>query len=161
MRPTGSPEELERRRLRAVQLLEAGHGPAEIGRMLGVTRGAVSQWKMAYQTGGREAVLAKRHPGPTAKLTARQRQQLVKILLKGARAAGYHTELWTLPRIAEVIRQRFGVEYEQSAVWRVLHKMAWSCQKPERRAREADEEAVAHWRSRDWPRIKKRPTKRA
>ena len=161
MRPTGSPDELERRRLRAVQLLKAGHGPAEIGRMLGVTRGAVLQWKKAYQEGGREAILAKRHPGPRPKLSARQRQQLVKILLKGARAVGYHTELWTLPRIAEVICQRFGVEYEQSAVWRVLHKMDWSCQKPERRAREADEEAVARWRSQDWPRIKKRTPKQA
>jgi transposase len=152
---------LEHRRLRAVQLLEAGHGPAEIGRMLGVTRGAVSQWKKVYQRGGREAVLAKPHPGPTPKLTARQRQQLVKILLKGARAAGYRTELWTLPRIAEVIRQRFGVKYEQSAVWRVLHKMDWSCQKPERRAREANEEVVVRWRAQDWRRIKKRAPKRA
>jgi hypothetical protein len=38
--------------------------------------------------------------------------------------------------------------------------MGWSCQKPERRARERDEEAIAAWRKNDWLRIKKRSKKR-
>ena len=82
------------------------------------------------------------------------------LLLKGARAQGYHTELWTLPRVADLIQKHFGVIYESSSVWHVLNRMGWSCQKPERRARERDEDKIAQWRSKDWPRIKKRRTKR-
>jgi hypothetical protein len=37
MRPKGSPEELERRRIRALQLVEAGESPHDVARILGVT----------------------------------------------------------------------------------------------------------------------------
>ncbi len=160
MRPTGSPKELERRRLRAMALLQQGHLQSEIARMLGVTAGAVSQWKKAYQTKGAKGIAAKRHPGPVPRLSDRQRRQLERILLKGARKQGYRTELWTLPRIAEVIQRRFGETYDPSSVWHILRKMDWSCQKPERRARERDEERIARWRKDDWRRIKKSTKKR-
>lgn len=161
MRPTGSPKELERRRLRAMALLQQGHAQAEIARMLGVTAGAVSQWKKAYQASGAKGIAAKRHPGPVPGLCGKARKQLERILLKGARKQGYRTELWTLPRIAEVIQRRLGVSYDPSSVWHILRKMDWSCQKPERLARERDEERIARWRKQDWPRIKKSEKKRS
>lgn len=161
MRPKGTPEELERRRHRAMALLEEGYGPSEVARMVGVTSGAVSQWKKAYQRNGPKALNAKPHPGPVPKLTAKQREKLARLLSKGPGQHGYRTELWTLKRVAEVIRKHFGVRYDPSGVWHVLRGMDWSCQKPERRARERDEKAIARWRSKDWPRIKKRATKRA
>jgi len=34
--------------------------------------------------------------------------------------------------------------------------MGWSCQKPQRRARERDEATIARWRKKEWPRLKKR-----
>lgn len=161
MRPTGSPKELERRRLWAMALLEQGHAQVEIARMLGVTAGAVSQWKKAYQAKGTKGIAAKRHPGPVPGLSGKAQKQLERILLKGARKQGYRTELWTLPRIAEVIQRRFGVSYHPSSVWHILRKMDWSCQKPERLARERDEERIARWRKQDWPRIKKSEKKRS
>ena len=103
---------------------------------------------------------AKPHPGKPSRLTAAQRQRLAKLLLQGARKHGYSTELWTLARVAELIAMKFGVEYHPGHVWHVLRGMGWSSQKPERRARERDEQAVATWRRGDWPRIKKRPKKR-
>jgi len=136
-------------------LLQQGHTQVEIARRLGVTAGAVSQWKKAFQAEGPKGIAAKRHPGPVSRLTERQRKQLAGILLKGPGKQGYGTELWTLPRIAEVIQRRFGVTYDPSSVWHILRKMDWSCQKPERRARERDEERIARWRKQDWPRIKK------
>jgi transposase len=49
--------------------------------------------------------MAKPHAGPKPKLNARQRRWLVQRLLKGAKANGYSTELWTCPRIVEVIER--------------------------------------------------------
>ena len=152
--------EREQRRLRAMGLLDKGWSQAEVARALGVTQGAVSQWKKAYQRDGPAGVKARPHPGPKPKLTATQRGQLGRLLLKGARAHGYRTELWTLRRVAEVIRRRFGPQYDPSGVWHVLRNMGWSCQKPERRARERDEQRIARWRKPDWPRIKKSAPKR-
>jgi putative transposase len=57
--------------------------------------------------------------------------------------------------VAKVIEEQFGIEYDPSGVWHVLRRMGWSCQKPERQARERDEDAIATWRKTDWPRIKK------
>jgi hypothetical protein len=45
------------------------------------------------------------------------------LLVKGPLRAGYRTELWTLPRIAEVIHQHFGVRHHPSHVWRILNAL--------------------------------------
>ncbi len=73
----------------------------------------------------------------------------------GHMVSGYKTDLWTLKRVVELIQKHFGVSYDPSGVWHVLRSMGWSCQRPEHRARECDEEAVAAWRRKTWPRLKK------
>ena len=160
MRPKGTPKELERRRLRAMALLDKGVSGVEVAKAVGATPGAVSQWKTRYQRAGPDALIAKHHPGPEPKLSAKQRQRLGRMLGQGACQHGYATELWTLKRIGELIGSHFGVAYEQSGVWRLLRAMGWSCQKPERRARERDDEAVVRWRAQEWPRIKKSASQR-
>ena len=160
MRPKGSAEELERRRRRAMALFEQGMKLAAVARAVGTSRASVTRWRQAYEAGGHKALRAEPHPGGTSRLTVAQRKGLIRLLLQGPRKHGYATELWTLARVAEVIAVNFGVDYHPSAVWHILRAMGWSCQKPERRARERDEQAIATWRRRDWPRIKKRPKKR-
>jgi transposase len=75
-------------------------------------------------------------------------------LLRGAEAHGFDTELWTLPRVAEVIWRLTGVSYHPGHVWWLLRRHRWSPQRPARRASERDEAAIACWRAEDWPRIK-------
>lgn len=156
MRPHGTKQELEARRMRAVALLERGMGVCDVARAVGVRSGSVSRWKTAYERGGKEALKAKPHPGGKPRMTVEQKQELLGLLAKGPRAHGYKTELWTLQRVADVIRKQYRIAYHPSQVWRILREQGWSCQKPERRARERDEDAVARWRREDWPRIKKR-----
>ena len=110
---------------------------------------------MAMDAGGVKALAAKPVPGRPPKLDLAQRQRLGQLLLKGPAHFGYHTQLWTLERIAEVIERTFDVTYDPSQVWRILLDLGWSCQKPESRARERDERAIERWRKVDWPRIKK------
>jgi len=166
MRPKGSaaqleqPAQLEQRRRLAVSLLDEGMKPAKVAKRVGTSRASVTRWRQAYEDRGQEALKAKPHPGKPKRLTARQRQRLAKLLLQGARKHGYSTDLWTLARVAEVIAGVFGVEYHPGHVWYILRSMGWSCQKPERRARERDEQAIARWRREDWPRIKKRAKER-
>ena len=160
MRPHGSAEELERRRRRGVALLQKGHGVREAARMVGVTPGAVVEWRNRFKKKGDQGLAAKPHPGRKAKLSDAQRKKLIGLLKKGPQAHGYKTDLWTLPRVAEVIHNRFGVRYDPSHVWRILNAMGWSAQKPERRARERDEQAIVRWPKKDWPRIKKSEKKR-
>jgi len=157
MRPKGSPAELEVRRRLGGRLLAEGKGVREVARLVGASPSSVERWKQALDEGGTEALRAKPHPGRRPYLTGRQKERLRRLLLKGPRAAGYPTDLWTCPRVAEVIERRFEVRYHPDHVWRLLQSLGWSCQKPERRARECDEEAIRRWREVEWPRIKKRP----
>ncbi len=123
--------------------------------MVGASPAAVTRWRQAYEKRGEAGLCAKPHPGRTPKLSLKQRRKLIRLLKRGPGKHGYRTELWTLKRVAEVIRKQFGVRYDPSGVWHVLRQLGWSCQKPERRARERDEKAIERWRKKDWPRIKK------
>jgi len=155
MRPHGSAKTLEQRRLRAVALLEAGLTMEEVSHRVGTSIASVSRWHQAVVEGGVAALAAKPVPGRPRKLQKSECRRLVKLLLKGAMAYGYPNELWTLKRIARVIFREFGVRYHPNHVWRVLRELRWSCQVPERRPVQRDEEAVEHWKRSPWPHIKK------
>jgi transposase len=155
MRPNGDPKELERRRRRAIALLEEGLMPVEVARRVGVDRRSVRRWKAAYRKRGEAALAAKPAPGRPAKLSERDLRRLERQLLKGAHAAGFASDLWTCPRVAQWIEERFGIEYHVRHVPRVLRGLGFSPQKPDRRAVERDEPAIVQWVKRDWPRVKK------
>ena len=102
-----------------------------------------------------EALKARPHPGRKPRLNAKQKRQLIDILLAGPLKAGYQNDLWTYRRVAEVVAKKFHVEYHPDHIGKLLHDLGWTCQIPEQRAREADDAAMARWRKQDWPRIKK------
>lgn len=158
MRPKGSAEALEVRRQIAGRLLQGGKGIREVARLVGASPASVFRWKESLERGGKEALIAKPHPGRPSRLTVEQKEGLKATLLLGPRVAGFTTDLWTLARVAQVIENRFGVKYHPGHVWRILREMGWSPQKPERRARERDEQAIERWRAEEWPRIEKKPT---
>lgn len=80
-----------------------------------------------------------------------------KLLLKGAVAAGFPTNLWTCARIAQAIEEHFGVRYHIDHIGRLMRALGWSPQKPARRALERDETAIAAWVKSKWPGVKKTP----
>lgn len=156
MRPPGAPKQLEKRRRRAVQLLESGQRLSAVASQVGAAVSSVFRWCQAYRRKGTRGLDARPTPGRPPRLSTSQKRQLVRLLTRGALHAGYRTDLWTMPRVTELIHQEFGVRYHPAHVWKVLTALGWSCQKPERRAVERDEVAIARWKREDWPRIKKR-----
>lgn len=155
MRPHGSPKQLEARRVRAIALVNEGRSLSEVARMVGSHASSVMRWRDAARRGGSAALKSKPAPGRPRKLTQRQTKRLVKLLLKGATAFGHSTELWTTRRIADLIEKEFGVSYHRDHVGRLLHRLDWSYQKPDRRALERDEQEIERWKREEWPRIKK------
>lgn len=157
MRPSGSPQELEQRRLRALRLLSEGFAPVEVARQIGVDRRSVRRWKASARKGGAKAVAARPASGRPRRLVARDLTRLRRLLLKGAQAAGLPTDLWTCPRVSWLIQRQFGVRYHPAHVSRLLHGLGFSPQKPTRRAIERDEPRIRAWIEQDWPRVKKTP----
>jgi transposase len=149
---------MEARRMRAADLFRRGVIPSEIARQLGVTHQVVSEWRKAWRQGGRSALRSAGRVGRPAKLSTAQLVKVEKALAKGAEANGYVTDLWTLPRVAEVIERLTGVSYHPGYVWYILRKqLRWSWQRPARRAVERDDDAIERWVKRRWPQVKKEP----
>ena len=155
MRPYGTAQQLEKRRRQAIQLLKAGKNLSAVARALSASVSSVFRWFQTYQEKGSRGLRPQPTPGRPPKLSKSQKSQLAKVLLKGPLAVGYRTDLWTLKRVAKVIDQEFGVQYHPCHVWKLLAGIGWSCQKPERRALQRDEEGIAHWKRYRWPHIKK------
>jgi transposase len=153
--------QMERRRRQAARLFEKGWPVAEVARRLGVARQVGYRWHEAWQSGGAAALASKGPAGPKSKLDPTQTERIVDALLEGPAAYGYKTQLWTLPRVAGLIEDLTGVRYHPGHVWRVLGSLGFSCQRPERRAIERDEQAIRHWKRVTWPNIKKKPPGKA
>jgi len=120
MRPVGGAKQLERRRERAIALLKDGRAPVEVARLVGVDRRSVRRWNAAYRRAGVAGLAARPVPGRPSKLTARQREQLETLLLRGAEASGFESDLWTCPRVAHMIGRRFGIRYHVDHIGRLL-----------------------------------------
>ena len=157
MRPRGSAAVLEARRRQALALLKEGHSLQAVARWLRCAASSVMRWRDAVRRHGARGFQVGASPGRPPKLTKRQRQHLVRLLLQGSLAHGYRTDLWTTSRVAEVIARHFGIQYHPDHVGRLLHALGWTPQKPERRALQRKEAAIARWKRQEWPRVKKTP----
>lgn len=156
MRPHGTAPQLERRRRQAIRLLKAGNTLSAVARAVSASVSSVFRWDETYRKKGLTGLRPRPTPGRPPKLSLSQKKRLTTVLVKGPLAAGYRTDLWTLQRVAQMIRKQFGVAYHPCHVWKLLGSLGWSCQKPERRALQRDEAAIAHWKRSRWPHIKKR-----
>jgi len=149
-------KQMEERRRKGGQLLQAGkHSQAAIARRLGVSRATVSDWAKQVSAGGLRALRCRSVSGRPPRLSAEQRKRLLQILKRGAQAAGFRSERWTMGRVQQIIRREFKVVYHVHYMNRLLERLDWSLQQPLASAQEQEEELIRAWIQRDWPRIKK------
>ena len=150
-------DSLEKRRLQAAGLLAKGLSEAEVARQVGVHRQSVNRWNWTLETTGRAGLKKAGRAGRKSLLTKTDLRRVEAKLKKGPEAFGYETGLWTTQRVAELIDQTFGVRYHPDHVWKILRGLGWSCQRPVGRALERDEGAIAGWKKKRWPELKKKP----
>jgi transposase len=151
----------ECRRLRAWELWQQGWKQKDIAVALGVSKGAVSQWIKRAKTQGLEGLRRHPAPGPQPKLSAEQWMHLSQLLAQGAEAFGFRGQVWTTRRVAQVIKEHFGVSYHPAHCSRILRALHYSVQKPLERARQRDEEAIKRWKDERWPALKKKPNRKS
>src|SRR5262245_17498387 len=148
---------LEERRLQAARLFAKGLHPAEVARRLGVSRQSTSVWYRAWEAEDNQGLKRAERAGRPPLLTEKELRQVERALLKGPRAHGWNSDLWTLKRVADVIAMETGVRYHIGHVWWILKQLRWTWQKPARRAMERDEEGIRRWVREECPEVKKGP----
>jgi len=157
-RPIGSGLKLEERRRKAVaEALESDLPRAEIAKKYKVSRRGLYLWLSAYSRDKKKGLSSRPTPGAPRRLSSAQMKVLEELLLKGAKAAGFPNDLWSCPRIRDLIEKRFGVSYHVDHIGRLLSRLGWSPQRPEKQAIERDDKRIRHWVKREFPRIKKKP----
>jgi transposase len=147
--------EYETLRRRCVELSEAGWKQSAIAQAFGLTQGWVSQTLKKYRQLGVLALKEGKRTGAPARLTADQLTELVSELKKGPQQHSFQGAIWTRPRVNEVIKRRFGISYDLSQIGRLLKKVGWSRQLPQRKARQQDPHAVEQWRNERLVELKK------
>jgi transposase len=143
-------------RLAAAEWMEEGATDQEVATRFRVSRMSANRWRHALVAGGRSALASKGPGGARCRLSPAQLTELETLLDAGPAAWGWADQCWTLPRIASVLRERFGVDYTLPGLDLLLHRLGWSVQVPARRAAERDEERITGWREETWPETKDR-----
>lgn len=157
MRSKGTPAELEHRRLLAVQRVLEGYSTEEVAAFLDVDPRSVRRWVAAYRAEGDEGLWAQPTSGRPPKLTSTQEKIIRRWLADKPTEHGFATDLWTGPRVAQMIRQEFAIELNPKSLTVWLRRRGFTPQKPQRVPRQRDPEVIAAWLETQWPRIKKKP----
>jgi transposase len=118
--------ELRRRRLEAWRLLSQGMAQVDVARRLKVSRQTMSRWGKLS-----EVQLAKvQRAGRKGRLGAAGKAWLKAALLRGAKAHGFATDRWTLPRVAALLETHRGVHYSTVHAWRLMHELGFPSRPP-------------------------------
>lgn len=156
MRSPGSPAELERRRLLAVQRVCEGYPIEEVADFLGVHRTTVSRWIAAFRAQGSAGLLGHAASGRPRKLTTTQAKIVLRGLVDDPTEHGFATELWTAARLGQLIEQECGVAFNPRDLSAWLRCRGLTPQKPQRVPRKRDPAEIQEWLASDWPRLQKK-----
>src|SRR3984893_13682500 len=125
-------DEMEKRRLEAVQDLQQGLTQSKVARKFFVSRSTASRWNRALQQKGVDALRKRRATGRPSRLSREQLDLIPDIFAQGATVHGFPNKRWTTARLAAVIEARFGVHYDQAHVGRMMQKLG--LREPRKRA---------------------------
>ena len=144
-------------RIMAVRRVREGESPSSVMKSYGLCRTSIYRWLRDAKAGGEASLKSHKHPGPAAKLTDKQKQQVRKwICGKDPRQYGFDFGLWTRGIVVSLIERKFRKKLSVTTVGRLLAELGITPQKPLRRAYERDPQAVEKWKMVDYPKLKKR-----
>ena len=142
--------------MEAVKRLRQGVPAAVVAADLGVAINTVYYWGKLAREGGKKSLKSVPKSGRPLKLGGEHWAALKKMILASPSASGFDRELWTLPMIKVLIQRKFGVDYHDSHLSRLVRRLGLSVQKPAVRAVERDERAVRKFINEEFPALEKK-----
>ena len=142
-------------RERAALAVVGGMMITDVSAAYGVDRKTVSRWVAKFRNDGSEALSRKAGSGRPRKLEELTEDEIRGIVLQGAIAFGFETDLWTVSRLRRVIRDEFRIQLSKNTIWRRLRVAGLTYQKPEREYYEIDEETRKKWLRYEVPKIRR------
>jgi transposase len=143
-------------RIQAIQLLAQGYTKAEVANILQVAESSVYGWQKEYREGGLGALSTKIASGRKRLLTDAQMLELSRWLRLNPRQLEFDFGLWTRKRVRELILRKFGIDYSEQNVGRILKMLGFSPQRPLYQAHQQSDEKRREWTEETFPGITKR-----
>ena len=114
------------RRLLALAAIYDGMNRRDAAAVGGMDRQSLRDWVYRFNEVGPEGLHDRKPPGAVAKLTAAERAALAEIVEAGPDPDSDGVARWRRLDLKEVIRDRFGVDYHERSVSRLLHDLGFS-----------------------------------
>lgn len=124
-------------RLQAVVLAREGKTAPQIAAALGAARRAVQEWVARYNRNGIDGLKEGVHTGKPPKLPKDQHEQFKARLDAGALPADGVCTLRAAD-VRRILEKEFGVVYRLKGIYKLLHRLGYSCLSPRPRHRLSD-----------------------
>jgi len=125
-----------------------------VAKAMGINRATVYGWLARYRDGGWPGLDARKRGGRRPKLDGKAIQWIYQtVTLKNPLQLRFTFALWTSKRIAQLIKERFGIPLGKSSVCRLLNQLGLTPQKPIWRAYRQQPPAVQKWLDEEYPKI--------
>jgi len=130
------------KRYQCILMYLKGRKYAEIADVIGCTEQTVYNYVRAYNANGLKGLVPGKSPGRPTRLTEEQEQELYELIVdKKPVDVGFPAEMnWTSFLVRDWIKQRFGMEYTDRGVRKLLHRLGFSYTKPTYTLAKADPE---------------------
>jgi transposase len=143
-------------RIHAIELIAQGYTKREVADILEVTEASVYGWQKLYQGGGLAALSTKIASGRKPLLSDAHLLKLAGMLRMNPRQLEFDFGLWTRRRVRELIRRKFGIDYTEQNVGKILKLLGFSPQRPVYQAVQQSDEKRREWTDKTFPGISKR-----
>ncbi len=113
-------------RLLALAGVAEGRSRLEAARLGGMDRQTLRDWVHRFNQEGPAGLIDRKSPGAPAKVSAEQKAELAEIVERGPDVARDGVVRWRRIDLQQVIKDRFGVDYHERSVSRLLHELGFA-----------------------------------
>jgi transposase len=117
------------RRIIALRQIGLGRTAQAAADVVGVCEKTVREWVAAFNHAGIDSILYDKHKGGIPHLTPEQEAELVEAIHRGP-PPEMMIEVWRGWAVRRWVKERFGVEYCESGIYYVLHRLGFSSLMP-------------------------------
>lgn len=131
-------------RLLAAILRKEGKTLEEISDLIKYPLTTIKGWLHEMHRAGIERIHPIKQPGRPRRLTEKELRDLDLTLSEPPTKQNMPFKFWNTKLVIKLVKERYGVEYGPVQMWRILHKLGFTCKKPRpihKKASKAQQEA--------------------
>ena len=144
--------------MRVMAAIGAGRSDEEAAALFGVSTKSIGRWRARLESGGAEGLRSGkpgRKTGTCRFLSESEEAALKQTILEFTPDdLGLGGLLWTTGKVHAFIKAHFKVRYSHGGLIKLFGRLGLSFQRPDRRAREANPEAMAEWTEVTYPTLR-------